>query len=920
MSFSVNRRRIFWALYIGNFFLYVMCMNTKDGSTPSDNSQGLRLPKDIKPRNYKLDISLKESTSEFMGNVKITADVIKSTKSISFHRKNMKLNTISLHRINEKQAKQEIQLNTTVEEINKDENPNSIVTIHTKETLKEKTQLLLEISYTANVSEDMAGFYKSEEKDEKDKITNCIYSTQFEATSARLALPCWDEPEFKSTFDISITAPTNYTVLSNGKISTMENLTENTIDKDTPYTKHTFNTTPVMSTYLVAWVIGEMDYVEDGRIRVYTPKGQKETGRFSLDVAVRCLSYFEEYFGIEYQMDKLDMVAIPNFSAGAMENWGLVTYRSSSLLYIKNTTTEIQKLYIAETVCHELAHQWFGNLVTMKWWNDLWLNEGFATWAGTLATAVIAEEIGLIYNPWVNFLESDITEGMIMDGKLSTHPINVKVESAGEISSIFDAISYHKGGSIIHMLSKYVGESKFRDGLRKYIAKYKYDNTETKDLWREIDEGDGKITEAMINWIDTPGFPRVTVEIEGDRFLLKQTRYLPKKDAEETEKERDEKWMIFLTKKRFTEEGEQEESILFPEKELRLNIDGESIFNVNSTGFYILEYSEEVLQKHIIPLLESDKLSDFDRFGIFRDVIQLTISGYKSASDALSLFKYIKKNEKSFVVGLVSNFLEILLRRFSNEKEIELAISTELSNLLQKYLDGVNSYENTPEDEEKRKLRIISVGALSRVKDSPIQKEIIRLAQAKELSTIHKDYRSLMYLSYAKYGGKEAYEYLNRIIQNKGENEIERLRAISAISYCPDEIDKVFEIFAKRSRYVKNQDKFRMVVGIAQQKDQLRSFRKFKENFKEIVEIFEMTKDNVARFVEVFIRSQLTREGIEECRKFFEKKENIQDAWVSAIKKGFDEAEVSFRFYEENKEDLKRWAGESAEKAIGKKE
>lgn len=903
-----------------------MCTNKRNESVPSSDSQGLRLPKDIKPENYKIQIVLKESTSEFTGNIQILANVYEDTDRISLHRKNMTITKITVSEIDESTAKQEIKLTSTLEEINSEENTNSVITIQTDTQMKKDTKILLEIAYTAYVSEDMAGFYKSEELDKNGQLVNCIYSTQFEATSARLAFPCWDEPEFKSTFDISISAPSKYTVLSNGKLERQTNhpdlMKDKEFDDTALYTTHFFKTTPIMSTYLVAWVIGEMDYIEKERIRVYTPKGQQESGEFALDVGVRCLKYFEEYFGIEYQMDKLDMVAIPNFSAGAMENWGLVTYRSSSLLYRKGSTTEMQKLYIAETVCHELAHQWFGNLVTMRWWNDLWLNEGFATWAGTLATAAMAKDINLLYDPWVNFLESDITQGMIMDGKLSTHPINVKVESAGEISSIFDAISYHKGGSVIHMLSKYLGENRFKEGLRKYIKKYKYKNTETKDLWRELDESDGKITEAMDKWINTAGFPKISVDVEEDKFLLRQTRYLPAADTKETEETKDtpdtkeiadtktDTWMVFLTKKRFMKDGgEQEESILLSEKETRLNaFDGLSMFNVNATGFYLMEYSEEALKRHIVPLLESDRLNSLDRYGIFRDMISLSVDGHRDVRYALDIIKYIKKDEKYFVVRLVSEFLSMVLKRFDSDKAVELAVSTELSGFLQKYLDGVDDFESTPSDEEERKLKMIAVGELAVIKDSPVQKEVARLAQSNELGHVHKDYKMNMYISYAKYGGKEAYEYMYKIITSSTANENEKLRAITAISYSPDEIDRVFKLFAQKNMYIKNQDKFRMVTGIARHPDQMKTLKMFTDSFSEIVKIFDTTRDNIDRFVQVFIGSQRTREGIEECRKFFGREENIQDAWMSGIRKGLDQAEISNRFVEDNREVMKEWA------------
>ncbi|KAH9386076.1 uncharacterized protein NEMAJ01_0972 [Nematocida major] len=892
-----------------------MCMNAMETGVSSGDTKDLRLPKDIKPYAYDLDIILKESMCEFAGKLRVNAVVLKSTNMISFHSKKLEILSINAIQVGPKDATEEVEI-VSVLQNNSEENVNSIVTVKTKDVLKENNEVIIDILYHGVVSEDMAGFYRSE--DRVDDAVKYIYSTQFEATSARLAFPCWDEPEFKAMFNISITAPSRLTVLSNAalkeEIKEIDTSADDAYDAGVEYTKHVFKTTPIMSTYLVAWVIGELEYIKEDRIRVYTPVGQKETGRLALDVAVRCLKFFDEYFGIVYQMEKLDMVAIPNFSAGAMENWGLVTYRSSSLLYREGSTTEMNKLYIAETVCHELAHQWFGNLVTMRWWNDLWLNEGFATWAGTLATATMAKEINLLYNPWEIFLENDITHGMQMDGKLSTHPINVKVESAGEISSIFDAISYSKGASMIHMLSKYVHESYFMEGLRKYIKKHKYQNTETCDLWAELDKGDNAIVESMSNWINTPGFPKVLVDVEDGQLALSQTRYLPAEDLKKTSSERTEQWMIFLTKKRFTEADVEEESILFPEKTKKLRVGDELVmFNADSAGFYLVEYSEKALERHIVPLLKSDKLTQFDRFGIFRDIIRLSKDGHRDATYALNVLQHIKDEEKAFIVGQAVEYLKMIQTRYKGDESIKLAVSTELSNLLQKYVDGVTSFETVPDDVEERKMRIIAVSALAQIRDSPVQKEVMRLAETEELFKVHKDYKMSMYCSYAKFGGKAAYEHMYNIVKSKAADENEKLRAILALSCCEDMIEEAFKLFAEKNQYIKNQDKFRMVQGIAMHKDQAKTLKLFLSHFNDITKLFETTLDNVARFVEVFISSQVTKENIALCKEFFEKKENIKDAWVSAIKKGLDNANISNRFYESNMTILKEWAGKNTE-------
>ncbi|OAG29933.1 puromycin-sensitive aminopeptidase [Nematocida displodere] len=879
-----------------------MCQATKEQAVGSDGLKDPnRLPTEIKPKLYVLDILLKESTSEFFGVAQIKADVLQPTEKIMFHAKNLAIDEIEV--FDESGKSMAIQDKKVYPET---------IELQVSE-LKAETEIVIRVEYHATIIEGMAGFYKSEVRNENKGY---IYSTQFEATSARLALPCWDEPEYKAVFAISITAPEQYTVLSNsdydGEQSKEELPSEflSKVDQGVNYQKHTFKPTLVMSTYLLAWVIGEMDVVGDGSVKVYSPKGEGEKGRFSLNTAIKCLDFFNQYFDIPYQMEKLDMVAIPGFSAGAMENWGLVTYRSSSLHYTEGSTTEMNKLQIASTVCHELAHQWFGNLVTMKWWNDLWLNEGFATWAGTLATAAISKEIDLKYDAWEDFLESDITRGMNMDGKLSTHPINMPVHSAGEISSIFDAISYSKGASMIHMLANYIGKDEFRDGLRRYIKKHQYENTTTSDLWNAIDEdGSKKISESMKNWIDRPGMPHVTVSIDGDDLVLEQRRYLPK-HSEQAGSEADEPWKIFLTKKGFKESSgtPETESVLFNQHRYVLHTESlPMIFNADASGFYRVHYSSEILEKHIKPLLKGDKLSPFDRFGILRDAIRFAIDGHESALSAIEMISYVKKTDTSAIYLLAAGFLSMVRTGFEDVPEIKLAAETELVNLLQSFADDVKDYTKVNDNVERRKIEILATSTLAGIKGSSMQKMIMKIAKENNLKTVNKEYKLSMYIALARFGGEEGYTFLHQLITgNSDENE--KIRAITAISFSEDKMKEAFGMFLKEKSEVPNQDKMRMVNGLSSYKNRKKTLSMFFENFDALVKQFKSTLDHIASFVHVFLSAQNKKENIEMAKKFFENPSNVKDAWAPAIKKGLDNAVIAEKFYSDNLSGLKQWA------------
>lgn len=333
---------------------------------------------------------------------------------------------------------------------------NETVTINFGEVIPQKA--ILQMHFQGVLNDKMKGFYRSKYLTANGE--ECYAAvTQFEATDARRCFPCWDEPAIKATFDITLVVPANRVALSNMPIK------EETVLKG-GLRKLCFEKTPIMSTYLVAVVVGEFDYVEDKStdgivVRVYTPLGKKEQGMFALKVATKVLPYYNDYFKISYPLPKMDLIAIADFSAGAMENWGLITYRETFVLVDPDNTSLIRKQSIALTVGHEIAHQWFGNLVTMEWWTHLWLNEGYASFVEFLCVDHLFPE----YDIWTQFVTDMYTRALELDALQNSHPIEVEVGHPTEIDEIFDEISYNKGASLIRMLHNYLGEEAFREGM-----------------------------------------------------------------------------------------------------------------------------------------------------------------------------------------------------------------------------------------------------------------------------------------------------------------------------------------------------------------------------------------------------------------------------------------------------------------------
>lgn len=367
--------------------------------------------------------------------------------------------------------------------------------------IAEGTSAKLRISFKGEINSKLAGFYRAVYEDPSGN-KKVMAVTQFEATDARRAFPCWDEPDKKAKFTISLQVRNHLTALSNmnENVNVVKHIS---LSHEEGWKIVSFATSVTMSTYLVAFVVGEIEFIEaftkNGNIpvRVYAPIGFIHQGHFALDVGVKTLDFFTEYFGESYPLPKMDMIAIPDFASGAMENWGLVTYRMTLLLFDDQSSTLKTKQQVAYVVGHELAHQWFGNLVTMQWWSDLWLNEGFATWAGWLA----ADHIFPKWEIWTEFVVDDLQSGLALDSLRSSHPIEVPVRDPSEISQIFDSISYSKGASVIRMLEAYLGPKVFQKGLQNYIQKHLYSNARTDDLWAALDATSGKdVTQMMALW------------------------------------------------------------------------------------------------------------------------------------------------------------------------------------------------------------------------------------------------------------------------------------------------------------------------------------------------------------------------------------------------------------------------------------
>jgi len=364
---------------------------------------------------------------------------------------------------------------------------------------------VLEIKFRGTLNDQMAGFYRSQFTDSKG-VKRHLATTQFEAIDARRCFPCWDEPSRKAVFVVTLVYPATLMAISNMPPSRAE------VRADGKRVE-AFMPTPKMSTYLLAFCIGEFEFIsgqtKGGVVaRVFACPGNIAKCGYALRCSIRALDFYNEFFGIPYPLPKVDMIAIPDFSAGAMENWGLVTYREVALLCDEKTVSATQKQRICSVITHELAHQWFGNLVTMQWWDDLWLNEGFANWMQTFA----ADKLHPEWHIWESYVGMEQQRALQLDALRSSHPIQVPIKHAHEVEEVFDAISYCKGGSVVRMIYAVLGEALFQEGLKLYFKRHQFGNTETTDLWQAWAEVSGKpIDKMMSSWTEQMGFPLLKV-------------------------------------------------------------------------------------------------------------------------------------------------------------------------------------------------------------------------------------------------------------------------------------------------------------------------------------------------------------------------------------------------------------------------
>lgn len=726
-----------------------------------------RLLSQFQPVHYVLNIVPNREAKKFHGSVVVSGKKTgRPSHRLTFHAKDLKIT--KCHLVHHAKSGD---IEMTIDRVNIHKAYDE-VRLHTKEQLYPGNYTVT-LEFSGSITTNMDGMYPCDfNHDGKEKQ---LIATQFESHHAREVFPCIDEPEAKATFELSLTTPANEAVLSNTPIRAQE-----PVDGSSELVRTTFEQTPHMSTYLLAFVYGELGYLEAKTkrgvtVRTHATPDNVEHTQFALDVAVKCLDYYSEYFGIDYPLEKCDMIALPDFASGAMENWGCITYREQTLLVDPEHTSIGMKQYVAMVVAHELTHQWFGNLVTMSWWTDLWLNEGFASWFEYLALDHLFPE----WNMWTQFIVDDQQMAFRSDALEHTHPIEVEVKHPDEIRTIFDNISYHKGASVIHMLYSYLGAKDFQTGLQYYLKKFSYKNTVTNDLWQSLEEASGKpVADFMHRWTSQSGFPIVHATVDDRGLSLRQERFV----LNPSFKKGHETWPIpLLSHQAAVPDIMKHTELHVPLK----NADG-LLLNKGCNGFYRTVYNATHLQT-IMKRIKTGHLTNLERLSVLADISEAAKAGEADTVEVLNLLYAYANEDDSAVWDVIAGTLGSV-RAVMNDDQVREDMKPFVRQLVARQVKRLGWEVSDTDSHFDRLLRptVLSMAAGAEESEIVIEahKRFADLVKASKTTTkgtlTDPDLRSVVYSTVARHGGAKEFEQMVAM-HNASTNNEERLNLTAAI-------------------------------------------------------------------------------------------------------------------------------------------
>ncbi|XP_068523959.1 endoplasmic reticulum aminopeptidase 1 [Anas acuta] len=878
----------------------------------------VRLPEHVVPLHYHLLIHPNLTTQTFTGTAAIDLTVTRQTSAVILHSKRLHVAWAAVGaqeaRVLEQQALEQVALLAA-------------------EPLRAGHNYTVTIQYTANLSDSFHGFYKSTYRTQEGEL-RVLAATQFEPTFARTAFPCFDEPAFKARFSVKIRREPKHLALSNMPLMKTVNINSWLVEDH-------FDTSVKMSTYLVAFIVSDFKSISKisshgVNISVYTVPEKIDQADYALDAAVKLLDFYEDYFSISYPLPKQDLAAIPDFQSGAMENWGLTTYRESALLYDPDKSSASSRLWITMIIAHELAHQWFGNLVTMEWWNDLWLNEGFAKFMEFVSVNITHPELKV-----EDYFLSNCFDAMEVDALNSSHPVSTPVEDPAQILEMFDDVSYVKGSCILNMLKDYLTDDVFKAGLVQYLQKYSYQNTKNEDLWNSMtnicltvgtdkseQQGDGFCrrnqqsssnahwtkgetldVKAMMNtWTLQKGFPLVTVTVRGKNVHLQQEHYMTGTDSHSSTGYLWHIPLTYITSKADTVQRflmtTKTDVIILPEEVEWIK------FNVYMNGYYIVHYEDDGWD-HLINLLKENHtaISNNDRASLINNIFQLVRIKKIPISKALDLTLYLKRETEIMPVLQGMNELvpiyKLMEKRDMDDTEKQL--KEYIVNLFKDLIDKQLWSDDGSVSERMLRQSLLLFACVRRYQPCVDKAEEYFLKWQKSNGTLSlpADVKTAVYAVGAQ--TSEGWDFLLSKYRQHSFS-IDKSRIELALSFTRNK-DKLQWLLDQglRGDIIKTQDLPHIIMYVARNPSGYQLAWTFlKENWEKLVEKFELGSNSIATIVTGVTNKYSTRLQLAQVKEFFSSLEE-KSAQLRCIQQAIETIEDNIQWMDTNLNDIKTW-------------
>ena len=853
------------------------------------------LPANVKPTKYRMTLQPDLANFTFKGEQTVDIEIVEPTARVKLNAAELEISRVTLVRSGSSTVAHSISLDADTE----------TATLDFGQTLS-PGPAQLEMEFTGILNDRLVGFYRSEYQDAEGE-TRYLATTQFEATDARRAFPCWDEPAVKATFDVTLVFDDSLEAVSNTPI----------VEESKPASglrSVRFGETPIMSTYLLAFVVGdivsvEADAANGTRVGIWTTRGKENQAGFALDTSVKLLGYFNDYFNIPYPLPKLDHVAIPDFAAGAMENWGCVTYRETALLVDPDNSSAGTRQRVAEVVAHEMAHMWFGDLVTMEWWDDLWLNESFASWMGTKAVDWLFPE----WEMWTQFVNMDANRALSLDGLKNSHPIEQEVKNPAEVSQLFDAISYSKGGSVLRMLENFLTPDVFQKGLYRYLKANEYGNARTQDLWAALEEESNlPVTSIMDSWVKQMGYPVLEVDAErradGVQISLSQERFVYDRLMGD-EEPNPEVWQVPVT---VSAPGSNSASTVMESKEAVLTLPAASPaedwykVNADQTGFYRVNYAAEDWQR-LAPAVAAQQIPATDRLGVQNDAYALSRAGLLPITQFLELAgSYAGETDASVWGDLASNLRDI--EQLIAGEPVHAAYQRFGRELFGPAARRVGWTPRPDDGHLDSLLRSTVLGQSGAYNDPETLAEATGLFQRylSDTDAVHPDLRGVAFSLAAQAGDQTTYDQLSALEERTSLQE-EKIRLLLAMCRFQDKGLLNDTLERSLSSKVRSQDTIFVVAGVAANPvGRVPAWEFLKNNWAEFDRRYGGGGFGLMRLVSI-VNSFNTEEQRDDVEKFFT--DNPAPAAERTIRQALERMNLNIKWLEMNRAALNSWFG-----------